>query len=93
MRRRTSARFFPKKECCVRLNVGEGPAASNVCDGLGSLKANLSSKKPFGRTPSGFVFQTAFEVLQKNGFNVLLGNEPLLLYLLYFQAALDVEAA
>ena len=36
-----SARFFPKKECCVRLDVGERAVALNVCDGLtkkGSLK-------------------------------------------------------
>ena len=31
-------------------------AASNICDGLGSLKINLSSKKSFGLTSSGFVF-------------------------------------
>jgi len=29
-----------------------------VC--LGSLKPNPSSKKPFGATPSGFIFQAAF---------------------------------
>ena len=30
--------------------------ASNVADRLGSLKPTLSNKKPFGRTPNGFVF-------------------------------------
>jgi len=41
VRRRADARFFPKKECCVRLDVGERAVALNVCDGLtkkGSLK-------------------------------------------------------
>ena len=36
-----NARLFPKKECCVRLDVGEWAVASSVCDGLtkkGSLK-------------------------------------------------------
>ncbi|MDO4657949.1 hypothetical protein [Kingella sp. (in: b-proteobacteria)] len=44
MRRRTSARFFPKKGCSVRLDVGEWAAALNISEALGSLKANLSSK-------------------------------------------------
>ena len=57
---RTSARFFPKKECCVRLDVGEWAVALNSCEALGSLKANLASKKSLGRTPSCFVFQAAF---------------------------------
>ncbi|EEP67495.1 hypothetical protein GCWU000324_01743 [Kingella oralis ATCC 51147] len=30
--------------------------ASNVADRFGSLKPTLSNKKPFGRTPNGFVF-------------------------------------
>jgi len=30
--------------------------ASNVADRLGNLKSTLSNKKPFGRTPNGFVF-------------------------------------
>ena len=29
-----NARFFPKKGCCVRLDVGEWAVVSNVCDGL-----------------------------------------------------------
>ena len=36
----------------------------NICEALGSLKANLSSKKPRGKTPSGFVFQAAFAMLK-----------------------------
>ena len=39
-----------------------GAAALNSCEALGSLKANLASKKSLGRTPSCFVFQTAFEL-------------------------------
>ena len=44
MRRRTSARFFPKKGCSIRLDVGEWAVALNICEALGSLKGNLSSK-------------------------------------------------
>ena len=36
-----NARLFPKKECSVRLDVGEGAVVPNVCGGLtkiGSLK-------------------------------------------------------
>ena len=58
------ARFFPKKGCSVRLNVGERAVVFNICEALGSLKANLSSKKPRGKTPSGFVFQAAFAMLK-----------------------------
>ncbi|MDO4657764.1 hypothetical protein [Kingella sp. (in: b-proteobacteria)] len=39
MRRRTSARFFPKKGRSVRLDVGEwAVVALNICEALGSLK-------------------------------------------------------
>ncbi|EEP67980.1 hypothetical protein GCWU000324_02231 [Kingella oralis ATCC 51147] len=31
--------MFPKKECSVRLDVGERAAALNVSDELGSLKS------------------------------------------------------
>ncbi|EEP67780.1 hypothetical protein GCWU000324_02030 [Kingella oralis ATCC 51147] len=31
-------------------------AALNICEALGSLKFNSSSKKPSGRTSSNFVF-------------------------------------
>ncbi|WP_303107242.1 hypothetical protein [Kingella sp. (in: b-proteobacteria)] len=48
MRRRTSARFFPKKGCSVRLDVGENAVALNSCEALGSLKSNLSSRKSLG---------------------------------------------
>ncbi|MDO4657965.1 hypothetical protein [Kingella sp. (in: b-proteobacteria)] len=34
MRRRTSARFFPKKGCFVRLDVGEWVVVVNGCDGI-----------------------------------------------------------
>ncbi|MDO4657962.1 hypothetical protein [Kingella sp. (in: b-proteobacteria)] len=34
MRRRTSARFFPKKGCSVRLDVGERVAIVNGCGGI-----------------------------------------------------------
>ena len=59
MRRRTSARFFPKKGRSVRLDVGEWAVALNIREELGSLKPNPSSKKPFGTTPNGFIFQAA----------------------------------
>ena len=36
--------LFPEKKCSVRLNVREGAAALNICEALGSLKGNLSSK-------------------------------------------------
>ena len=65
MRRRTSARFFPKKGCSVRLDVGEKAVALNIREALGSLKANLSRKKLLGRTSCGFVFQAAFAVVRK----------------------------
>jgi len=60
VRRRTSARFFPKKGCFVRLDVGEWAVALSSCEALGSLKVNLASKKSLGKTPSDFVFQAAF---------------------------------
>ncbi|EEP67967.1 hypothetical protein GCWU000324_02218 [Kingella oralis ATCC 51147] len=42
MRRRTSARFFPKKGRSVRLDVGEKAVASTCCDRLGSLKSRFT---------------------------------------------------
>ncbi|MDO4657325.1 hypothetical protein [Kingella sp. (in: b-proteobacteria)] len=48
MRRRTSARFFPRKGCFVRLDVGEWAVALSSCEALGSLKVNLFSRKPLG---------------------------------------------
>ena len=50
--------FFPEKRILRSAGRRGGTVASNICDGLGSLKFNLSrfSKKPHGRTPSGFVF-------------------------------------
>ncbi|MDO4657529.1 hypothetical protein [Kingella sp. (in: b-proteobacteria)] len=66
MRRRTSARFFPKKGRSVRLDVGEWAAALNIREELGSLKPNPSSKKPFGTTPNGFIFQAETFAKPKN---------------------------
>ncbi|MDO4656627.1 hypothetical protein [Kingella sp. (in: b-proteobacteria)] len=57
MRRRTSARFFPKKGCSVRLDAGEWAVASNICEALGSLKSNLSSKTSFGLTQAVLFFR------------------------------------
>ncbi|WP_303110489.1 hypothetical protein [Kingella sp. (in: b-proteobacteria)] len=45
MRRRTSARFFPKKGCSVRLDVGEWAAALNIFGELGSLKTHPADQK------------------------------------------------
>jgi len=39
--------------------------ASNKRGRIGSLKVNLSSKKSFGLTPNGFVFQAAFGAIGK----------------------------
>jgi len=74
VRRRTSARFFPKKGCSIRLDVGEWAVALNICEALGSLKANLFSKKPRGKTPSGFVFQAAFAMLKGSLKRLRYGN-------------------
>ena len=52
--------------------------ASNVADRLGNLKSTLSNKKPFGRTPSGFVFQAAFGSASKGGATLGCRGLPLL---------------
>ena len=57
VRRRTSARFFPKKGCFVRLDVGKRVAVVNGCDGLGSLKPNPSNiQETVWRDTNRFLF-------------------------------------
>jgi len=53
--------LFPKKACSVRLHDGDWEATFNGCGELGSLKANLSGKKPVWLdTQTGLHFQAAF---------------------------------
>ena len=71
--------LVPEKRILRSAGRRGGAVASNICDGLGSLKFNLSrfSKKPHGRTPSGFVFSGCL-ILQRQPENLNdgLGDEP-----------------
>ena len=71
--------LLPEKRILRSAGRRGGAVASNICDGLGSLKFNLSrfSKKPHGRTPSGFVFLGCL-ILQRQPENLNggLGDEP-----------------
>ena len=48
--------LFPEKRMLRSAGRRGRAAVLNVCGELGSLKVNLSSKKPHGRTPNGFAF-------------------------------------
>jgi len=60
--------LFPKKECCVRLDVGERAVASNSCEALGSLKANVYTQTIKREDPSAT--ETATNKIVTNGANV-----------------------
>ena len=72
--------LVPEKRILRSAGRRGGAVASNICDGLGSLKFNLSrfSKKPHGRTPSGFVFQAAFGSASEGGATLGCRGLPLL---------------
>ncbi|WP_423973757.1 hypothetical protein, partial [Kingella oralis] len=55
-RRRTSARLFPKKECCVRLDVGERMAALNECGGIRQPEIQSSQQKTAWQNTKRFCF-------------------------------------
>ena len=69
-----------KIDCCVRLDVGERAVASNICDGIGSLKS-LQNLQPMERRRLADIFPTG-----KAQLNTLFGDEPSPLHF-RFQAA------
>ena len=69
-----------KIDCCVRLDVGERAVASNICDGIGSLKS-LQNLQPMERRRLVNIFSTS-----KAQLNTLFGDEPSPLHF-RFQAA------
>ena len=56
--------LVPEKRILRSAGRRGGAVAFNICDGLGSLKFNLSSKKSLGRTPNGFAFSGCLQFLQ-----------------------------
>ena len=59
--------LFPEKRMLRSAGRRGVAAALNICEALGSLKANPFSTKPFGSTLNGFVFQAAFGFARFSG--------------------------
>ena len=59
--------LFPEKRMLRSAGRRGVAAILNICEALGSLKANPFSTKPFGSTLNGFVFQAAFGFARFSG--------------------------